>query len=62
VPYGIGKKYGGDSPVNDAHMEAQVAAIMKSSGVDKVSAIKIAKAQMAKRQRPATLGDYLDKK
>ena len=47
MPYGIGKKYGGDSPKNDAKMEKQVSAIQKT-GKDKVSAIKIAKAQQRK--------------
>ncbi len=48
MPYGIAKRFGGDSPENDARMETQVAAIQRS-GQDKVSAIKIAKAQMNKR-------------
>lgn len=51
MPYGISKTQGGDSPENDARMEAQVAAIQRS-GQDKVSAIKIAKAQWARRRSP----------
>jgi len=49
MPYGIGRKYGGDSKRNDARMEKQVKAIMAASHVTKVSAIKIAKAQMKAR-------------
>lgn len=44
MPYGIAKKYGGDSPANDAKMEKQVNAIQRT-GKSKVSAIKIAKSQ-----------------
>ncbi len=47
MPYGIAKSQGGDSKKNDTKMEAQVAAIQRH-GVDKVSAIKIAKAQWAR--------------
>jgi hypothetical protein len=50
MPYGIAKKYGGDSKKNDAKMEKQVKAIMRT-GKSKVSAIKIAKSQQAKRAR-----------
>lgn len=50
MPYGIAKKFGGDTKRADAKMKKQVNAIMKSSGVSKKSAIKIAKAQMAKRR------------
>ena len=50
MPYGIAKGQGGDSPSNVARMEKQVNAIM-SSGKSKVSAIKIAKAQWAKKRR-----------
>lgn len=49
MPYGIAKKYGGDTKRADKKMEKQVKAIMKT-GVSKVSAIKIAKAQMSKRR------------
>jgi hypothetical protein len=48
MPYGIAKRFGGDSPGNDVRMERQVSAIQRS-GKGKVSAIKIAKAQQAKR-------------
>lgn len=44
MPYGVKKKYGGDSPANDASMEDKVNAIQKG-GKSKVSAIKIAKSQ-----------------
>jgi hypothetical protein len=49
MPYGLKKSLGGDSKRNDAKIKKQVNAIMKT-GVSKVSAIKIAKAQMAKRR------------
>jgi hypothetical protein len=49
MPYGIAKRFGGDSTRNDARMEKQVKAIMASSHVSKVSAIKIAKAMQAAR-------------
>jgi hypothetical protein len=52
MPYGISKDLGGDSKKNDAKMEAQVTAIMKH-GVSKVSAIKIAKAQMERHHHEA---------
>ncbi len=48
MPYGIAKSQGGDTKKNVARMEHQVKGIMKS-GHSKVSAIKIAKAQAAKR-------------
>ncbi len=51
MPYGIAKEFGGDTPENDARMERQVAAIQRS-GQGKVSAIKIAKAQMHKKKHP----------
>lgn len=50
MPYGIAKKLGGDSARNDAKMEKQVKAIMRT-GVSKVSAIRMAKAQQRKRGR-----------
>lgn len=50
MPYGISKSQGGDSARNVAKMERQVTAIM-GSGHSKVSAIKIAKAQWAKRRK-----------
>lgn len=49
MPYGLKKSLGGDSKRNDAKIKKQVNAIMASSHVSKVSAIKIAKAQMSKR-------------
>lgn len=58
MPYGVAKALGGDSAKNDAHMERAVSAIMKS-GKDKVSAIRIAKAGMAKKHRK-TLHDYIE--
>lgn len=48
MAYGIPKRLGGDSKRNDAKLKKQVNAIMASSHVSKVSAIKIAKASMAK--------------
>lgn len=59
MPYGIAKRFGGDSPENDSAMERQVAAIQRG-GMDKVSAIKIAKAQMAKRRSPKS--EAMDRK
>lgn len=50
MPYGIAKSQGGDSPSNVRKMETQVNAIMRG-GASKVSAIKIAKAQWAKRKK-----------
>lgn len=43
MPYGMAKKAGGDSPQNDAKMEACVSSLV-SKGRDKVTAIKICKA------------------
>lgn len=48
MPYGFSKRLGGDSPENDAAMEERVSAIQRS-GKGKVSAIKIAKASLAKQ-------------
>jgi hypothetical protein len=49
MPYGIAKSLGGDSPENDANVEGQVAALQRR-GYDKISAIKIAKANMNKKK------------
>jgi hypothetical protein len=56
MPYGIAKRFGGDSRKNDARMEKQVKAIMASSHVSKVSAIKIAKAMQAARAQSRKRG------
>lgn len=50
MPYGISKSMGGDSPSNDAHAEKVVDALV-SRGYDKITAIKIMKAQMKKRPK-----------
>lgn len=50
MPYGLPKRIGGDSKKNDATMKKRVDAIMRS-GHSKVSAIKIAKAQMDRAKK-----------
>lgn len=45
MPYGVAKTAGGDTPQNDARMEACVAEVM-AKGQDKVSAIKICKSRL----------------
>lgn len=47
MPYGVSKSEGGDSAGNTAWMERCVASVQKS-GRDKVSAIRICKAQLSK--------------
>lgn len=47
MPYGISKKVGGDTPNTDAKMERCVAQV-QAKGEDKVSAIRICKAQIEK--------------
>ena len=47
MPYNIGKKFGGDTPSADAHMERVVKALMRE-GHSKSSAIAIAKAAQEK--------------
>lgn len=49
MPYGFPKKLGGDSPSNDAKMEACVARVM-ATGKDKVTAIKICKVSIAMKK------------
>lgn len=53
VPYGVAKALGGDSAANDAWMERCVQAVQAKHGFSKVSAIRICKAQQAKRKAKA---------
>jgi hypothetical protein len=46
LPYGIAKSRGGDSLKNVARVEACVKAVMAKGNRDRVSAIKICKAQL----------------
>lgn len=48
MPYGVSKDQGGDNASNDAWMERCVTAVMKE-GKDKVSAIRICKAMLSKK-------------
>lgn len=47
MPYGFPKRYGGDSPENDAKMADCVNRVV-ASGRDKQSAIRICKASLIK--------------
>jgi hypothetical protein len=51
MPYGMPKDVGGDSKQNTRKMEHMVGKIMKRSGKDKESAIKIAKANLVAKKR-----------
>jgi hypothetical protein len=48
MPYGVAKTQGGDTRKNDAWMERCILAV-QAKGKDKVTAIRICKAQLAKR-------------
>jgi hypothetical protein len=48
MPYGIQKTQGGDTRKNDAWMERCILAV-QAKGKDKVTAIRICKAQLQKR-------------
>lgn len=47
MPYGFKKSLGGDNQANDQRMEACVTRVM-ATGQDKVSAIRICKASIAR--------------